>query len=273
MKPKHLVFKSTLWTAGILFSTIYAPETAVALAQAESSNEPELLTIQQVAEKDAQSFTVPSNVKPLSLERSSYSATSIEEVNAIKAKRAEEARLKAEAEKAKAEEEARQKAAAEARAQMHTMTASASSAPAPKMNGNFAWPLNDYSIFSWEQNGFRSATRPNHNGLDMLAPAMTPIYAIHDGTVIMSSESSGGWGVVVKVRGVIDGQSIITTYAHMTNGTRQVQVGDTVSAGTLLGNVGMTGRATANHLHLETEINGQFVDPKSWLEQNLGPVG
>lgn len=253
--------QSGLWTTGLILSIIYPQGAATELHDPEALNNTDQVTIQELSAKDAQSLTVSKDVPTANLDRGTYSATSSEEVAAIQAQREAEA-------KAKAEEEARLKASEAAKAK----TQFAASAPAPKMNGSFAWPVTGYSV-NWPINGYRTAGRPDHNGLDMMCPAMTPIYAAHEGTVIMSSESSSGWGVVVKVRSVIDGQEIVTTYAHMTYGTRQVQQGDTVTAGQFIGSVGMTGRASANHLHFEVEINGTHVDPASWLEKNLGPVG
>jgi murein DD-endopeptidase MepM/ murein hydrolase activator NlpD len=253
--------QSGLWTTGLLLSIIYPQSAATEIHDPEALNNTDQVTIQELSEKDAQSLKVSEDVAPATLDRGTYSATSAEEVAAIQAQREAEA-------KAKAEEEARIKASEAAKAK----TQFAASAPAPKMNGNFAWPVTGYHV-NWDINGYQTSSRPGHMGLDMMCPAMTPIYAAHEGTVIMSSESSSGWGVVVKVRSVIDGQEIVTTYAHMTYGTRQVERGATVQAGQLLGNVGMTGRASANHLHFEVEINGSHVDPASWLEKNLGPVG
>jgi murein DD-endopeptidase MepM/ murein hydrolase activator NlpD len=49
-----------------------------------------------------------------------------------------------------------------------------------------------------------------------------------------------------------------------------VQVGDTVSAGQLLGQVGDTGRAFGTHLHLEIVVDGAYVNAESWLVANAG---
>ncbi len=208
-------------------------------------------------EVPSQSFVSSSSAEPIALDRGSYSATTLEEVQAIQAARAEEEA------KAKAAEEAAAKAKAAATAGYNVKLA-------PKMNGQFAWPVTDYHIWDWESNGFQTSGRPDHNGLDMLAPALTPIYTAHDGTITTSSESYGAYGVGVVVTGTVDGQQLSTTYAHMTYGTRAVNVGDTVTAGQLIGLVGSTGRSTANHLHFEVRINGSLVDPYSWLMTNLG---
>jgi murein DD-endopeptidase MepM/ murein hydrolase activator NlpD len=69
---------------------------------------------------------------------------------------------------------------------------------------------------------------------------------------------------------VIGGKSVATTYGHMTYGSRQVQAGETVAAGQLIGFVGSTGRSTANHLHFEVWVNGSLYEPYGWLAANAG---
>ena len=61
-----------------------------------------------------------------------------------------------------------------------------------------------------------------------------------------------------------------TLYGHMTYGSRQVSVGQSVEAGQLIGLVGSTGSSTACHLHFEVHINGSVVDPWAWLQANAG---
>jgi murein DD-endopeptidase MepM/ murein hydrolase activator NlpD len=56
----------------------------------------------------------------------------------------------------------------------------------------------------------------------------------------------------------------------MTYGSRQVQAGETVAAGQLIGFVGSTGRSTANHLHFEVWVNGSLYEPYGWLAANAG---
>lgn len=94
-----------------------------------------------------------------------------------------------------------------------------------------------------------------HDGLDMAAPAMTPIYATNDGTIIeLQVPPGGGWGNTV----VIDhGDGSRTRYAHMHNATQLIglQVGQQVKKGDLIGYVGTTGKSTGNHLHLTVYLN------------------
>ncbi|MBU1292486.1 peptidoglycan DD-metalloendopeptidase family protein [Patescibacteria group bacterium] len=86
------------------------------------------------------------------------------------------------------------------------------------------------------------------NGVDLAAPAGSPIYAAAAGTVIVSRASgwNGGYGNYV----VIDhGNGVQTLYSHMSTDT--VSVGQSVSRGEPIGTVGKTGQATGYHLHFE----------------------
>lgn len=241
------------FTAGALAIALAFGVSAVPMASfiestSSSATDDAPQSVQALALQDSQTLVVDSSERAPELHRESYSATSAAEVQAIQQERA--AKEKAEA------------------AGIQLAGASA----APKMNGIFSWPVNEYHVGDWQENGFHTSSRPDHNGLDMLAEALTPIYSAHDGTVIRSTDDGGAYGAVVVVQGLVDGKSIITTYPHMSYGTRQVQAGDTIKAGTVLGGVGTTGRSTANHLHFEVKLNGVNIDPRAWLETNLGPV-
>lgn len=88
-----------------------------------------------------------------------------------------------------------------------------------------------------------------YNGVDLAAPAGTPILAAAGGTVIIARNNNGwngGYGNYVVIKHPKGSQ---TLYAHMS----QVAVteGETVSQGEVIGYVGSTGRSTGNHLHFE----------------------
>lgn len=87
-----------------------------------------------------------------------------------------------------------------------------------------------------------------YNGVDFGAPVGTPIYAAAAGEVIVSKSSgyNGGYGLYVVVKHANGTQ---TLYAH--NSRNVVAVGDTVSAGQVIGYIGNTGRSTGPHLHFE----------------------
>jgi murein DD-endopeptidase MepM/ murein hydrolase activator NlpD len=249
---------TTLFISAALipYATVGALPPAAHALHEEEGNELATDTMYQQAIEDVQRYTAPATLNGPKLDRGSYSATTVEEVAAIRAARAEEARKKT-------EEEARVAAVASSggNARIQVSASNCSSA--------YCWPLESFNYVP-ANNGFRTASRPDHNGFDMLAPAGTPIYAVADGTVTLSSESHYGFGVAVVVNSVIDGQNVQFTYGHMTYGSRMVVAGQTVKAGQPIGLVGSTGRSTANHLHLEIQVNGAMIDPYSWMNSRAG---
>jgi len=219
-----------------------------AFAAAQST--PETRTLQQLANADAQSLVVASkhDGESEALDRSSYSATT-----------------EAEIEKKKAAEAAAARAKAAARAASYTSQSVKLNVTGPG-TGAIRWPLAHVDHIG---DGFM-ARGGEHQGVDLLDPARTPIFAAASGTVVVSSESYYGYGVAVSIDSNIGGQKVNTLYGHMTYGTRQVSVGQHVEVGQVIGAVGSTGRSTANHLHFEVAINGTKVDPLAWLRANAG---
>jgi lipoprotein NlpD len=105
------------------------------------------------------------------------------------------------------------------------------------------------SRFGWRWSKF-------HEGIDLAAPEGTAVLAAHDGVVVLESESWGGFGKVV----VIKGEGLLTVYAH--NSDNKVKKGTRVRRGQRIARVGATGNATAPHLHFETRIldeQGRFA--------------
>lgn len=98
-----------------------------------------------------------------------------------------------------------------------------------------------------------------HNGLDLSAPSGTPIYAVDSGRVEKIWLGDATNGNAVKIRHN-DGWS--TAYLHMVE-SPLVRQGEVVSKGQMIGRVGMTGRATGNHLHFITySAAGAPTDPR-----------
>ena len=87
-----------------------------------------------------------------------------------------------------------------------------------------------------------------HAGTDIAAPAGTEIHAVADGRVIESGPK-GGYGNTVVIQ-TEDGRKML--YAH--NNQNFVQVGDWVSRGDAIAEVGSTGRATGPHVHFEVKF-------------------
>ncbi len=110
-----------------------------------------------------------------------------------------------------------------------------------------------------------------HEGVDFTPGAGSPIQAIADGVVRVSTDSGGAYGVHVIIDHVIDGQLVSSHYAHMQYGSRQVEVGDKVTVATVLGRTGNTGRSYGAHTHFELLMNGTTaIDPIPWLRQHAG---
>jgi len=98
-----------------------------------------------------------------------------------------------------------------------------------------------------------------HTGLDFRASTGDPVRATAEGRVT-SAGWSGGYGRMVEID---HGNGLATRYGHLSQ--IDVKVGDVVKTGEVLGEVGSTGRSTGPHLHYETRINGEAVDPQRFL--------
>ncbi|MBB6403949.1 peptidoglycan DD-metalloendopeptidase family protein [Arthrobacter sp. AZCC_0090] len=103
-----------------------------------------------------------------------------------------------------------------------------------------------------------------HTGIDFGAPCGTPVYAAAAGTVFSAGWGNDGGGNRVKIsHGVINGDSLTTIYYHNTSVV--VSSGQQVSQGQLIAYSGTTGNSTGCHVHFETWVNGQAVDPMNLL--------
>ena len=126
---------------------------------------------------------------------------------------------------------------------------------------DYIWPLPGYTNLSSLCGGRADpfTGRPaTHSGIDIPAPAGTNILAAKSGVVITSTYNSGGYGQYVVIS---HGDGTSTLYAHMLRGSQRVSVGDTVTQGQVIGEVGSTGRSTGNHLHYEVRVNNVRIDP------------
>jgi len=136
--------------------------------------------------------------------------------------------------------------------------------------GNIRWPFPTAVPIS---SGFGDRVAPcrycssDHKGVDFTPGNGQPIFVIADG-VVTAAEYGGGYGQFVYVEHQINGQSIVTVYAHMQRNSSPLRVGEELKVGDFIGLVGNTGTSTGPHLHFEVRINGEYVNPFSWLKEN-----
>lgn len=98
-----------------------------------------------------------------------------------------------------------------------------------------------------------------HRGLDVAASTGTPIKAAAGGTVTVAGWNNS-YGYMVKIS---HGNGVETVYAHCSK--LLVSVGQTVTQGQIIANVGSTGDSTGPHLHLEVRKNGVIYDPQNYV--------
>ncbi len=127
----------------------------------------------------------------------------------------------------------------------------------------FANPVKNAFRFT-SQFGFRrdpkTGGRRMHSGVDFAAGLGTPLYATADGVVVHSGWQSG-YGRLVKIQHEF---GIETRYAHMSK--LRVKVGQRVSRGQHIGDMGASGRVTGVHLHYEVRVGGKAVNPMIYIK-------
>ena len=98
-----------------------------------------------------------------------------------------------------------------------------------------------------------------HSGVDLRGDYGEPVHATANGRVQIAGRD-GGYGKMVEVD---HGNGFSTRYGHLSE--IDVKVGQLVHRGDTIGKIGSTGRSTGPHLHYETRINGEAVDPQKFL--------
>jgi murein DD-endopeptidase MepM/ murein hydrolase activator NlpD len=102
-----------------------------------------------------------------------------------------------------------------------------------------------------------------HTGIDLRGDKGDPVRVTANGTVSIAGWQ-GGYGNMVEVD---HGNGFSTRYGHMSQ--IDVKVGQAVRIGQTIGLIGSTGRSTGPHLHYETRIDGEPVDPQKFLRAGL----
>ena len=105
-----------------------------------------------------------------------------------------------------------------------------------------------------------------HEGIDFTAPVGTPIHATGDGMVTKVERERGGYGNSIIIS---HGFSYETLYAHLSK--INVQRGQVIKRGQMIGLVGNTGKSTAPHLHYEVHKNGTSINPINYFFNDITP--
>jgi murein DD-endopeptidase MepM/ murein hydrolase activator NlpD len=153
--------------------------------------------------------------------------------------------------------------------------------PLAPIVGDWVQPVGKVDI-----GGFRTPTRPQHDGVDLMAARGSPIAAAASGLVITvkcnsslgncdvdGSPSVKGCGWYVEIRHTDD---VVTRYCHMGH-LPSVKVGDKVTVGQVIGFVGSSGNSSGPHLHFEVHLgktasHANAVDPMPFMQQMGAPL-
>ncbi|MBE0449332.1 MAG: peptidoglycan DD-metalloendopeptidase family protein [Clostridia bacterium] len=133
------------------------------------------------------------------------------------------------------------------------------------VGGEMMWPVpGHYMITSPFGNRLHPISKQYkmHTGIDIAGPRGTPIVAAQTGTVVYANWF-GSYGKAI----IIDhGGGYTTLYAH--NDSINVSVGSVVKKGDNIALLGSTGYSTGPHLHFEVRMNGEYVEPLTYVKGN-----
>ncbi len=126
-----------------------------------------------------------------------------------------------------------------------------------RKDGTLQWPVRGVLYARFGRKG-----KEPHDGIDLAAPANTPVKTAAEGTVLFAGEQKG-YGLIVIVEHL---RGLVTLYAH--NRDVRVKGGQKVREGQVIATVGDSGATSGPHLHFEVRQDGHPVDPL----EHLGPV-
>jgi len=124
------------------------------------------------------------------------------------------------------------------------------------------WPVSK----GWISSAYGTRTDPftgkqaQHSGVDFVGKRGDDVLAVADGVIIWAA-NRGSYGQLIDID---HGNGYITRYAH--NDKLLVSVGNEVKAGSVIGRLGSTGRASAPHVHFEVHKDGRSVNPWKFIK-------
>ncbi len=121
---------------------------------------------------------------------------------------------------------------------------------------HFDWPVDEAKL----SRGFINRKRKHHWGLDLANKKGTPILAAESGYVVYTGKQFHGYGKLIVIE---HNDQWATLYAHLNK--FDVNEGDFVKRGQVIGEMGRSGHATGSHLHFELRDNRLPVDPQIYL--------
>ena len=130
------------------------------------------------------------------------------------------------------------------------------------LSGGLIWPCPDSKRITSGFGNRKSPTKGGstyHQGIDIGAPTGTTVLAAAAGEVVISKYSYSGGNYIM----IDHGSGIFTVYMHLSK--RSVDVGNEVSQGQKIGEVGSTGYSTGPHLHFGIRKNGNYVNPLTFV--------
>ena len=118
--------------------------------------------------------------------------------------------------------------------------------------------------FGFRRNPFGGRSYEFHAGMDIDGEKGDPVIAPGSGVVVKAGWQ-GGYGNMIEID---HGNGISTRFGHLSK--IDIEPGDTVARGQLIGQVGSTGRSTGPHLHYEVRLNDKSINPR-WFLPSQGP--
>ncbi|MDP1752691.1 MAG: M23 family metallopeptidase [Reyranella sp.] len=136
----------------------------------------------------------------------------------------------------------------------------------PPTSTTYGRPPGTASYGNWQQSARSPRSLFMHEGVDLVAPAGTPVHAAADG-IVVGAGPNGRYGNWIRID---HAGKIATVYGHLAGFAPGIETGTVVSRGDLIGFVGSTGRSTGAHLHFELLSDGKPVNPINHPETKRG---